>query len=391
MKKSKRVGVFLAGAFLATFLGTLVGCGEPATQPDGSDGEQQEQPQDTLLVENMRTELGYSEDFKTGGAFSVTLKKADGSERVLKESEYTVDSSAVQKGVPGTYSVKVTAEGLETSYPVKVLEKQKWEEDGVLKIFMIGNSYSVDALQHVYGIAKDLGVEKIVLANLAIGGCTVERHATEFSANAPSYDFYYNDSGTWTVTQNNTPKEKLQSDDWDFITLQHGGKLQKYPETYARLPEILAKIKEWIPDSQAEIFWHSPWANQSDSNEIVFRQYYNNDQMYQYECLVKSAQEVVKGTYGIENFIPSGTAIQNARTSYIGDHMTRDGGHLDLGVGRYTAGLTLFTALTGRSAEGISWMPEEMNGNTKQRAVAVESAMNAVKTPFRITQSKYTK
>ncbi len=28
--------------------------------------------------------------------------------------------------------------------------------------------------------------------------------------------------------------------------------------------------------------------------------------------------------------IPTGTAIQNARTSFVGDHMNRDGYHLDL-------------------------------------------------------------
>lgn len=37
--------------------------------------------------------------------------------------------------------------------------------------------------------------------------------------------------------------------------------------------------------------------------------------------------------------IPTGTAIQNARTSFVGDHMNRDGYHLDLKIGRYTAAL----------------------------------------------------
>ncbi len=51
---------------------------------------------------------------------------------------------------------------------------------------------------------------------------------------------------------------------------------------------------------------------------------------------VKKAAKVNK----IKIVIPSGTAIQNARTSFIGDHLNRDGYHLDVKIGRYTAACT---------------------------------------------------
>ena len=46
-----------------------------------------------------------------------------------------------------------------------------------LKILAIGNSFSVDAMEHLYGIAKDGGVENVLLGNLYIGGCSLATHA----------------------------------------------------------------------------------------------------------------------------------------------------------------------------------------------------------------------
>lgn len=57
-----------------------------------------------------------------------------------------------------------------------------------------------------------------------------------------------------------------------------------------------------------------------------------------YHSIVKAVDKASKLTK-IKMIIPTGTAIQNARTSFVGDHMNRDGYHLDLKIGRYTGRL----------------------------------------------------
>ena len=47
-------------------------------------------------------------------------------------------------------------------------DETPWDDDGVLKILTIGNSFSVDCMQFVYEIAQAAGVEKIKLGNLYI-------------------------------------------------------------------------------------------------------------------------------------------------------------------------------------------------------------------------------
>lgn len=112
--------------------------------------------------------------------------------------------------------------------------------------------------------------------------------------------------------------------------------------------------------------------------------------MRQYNANVSAVQSEMVEKLGL-NVLPCGTAVQNARGSVIGDTLTMDGHHLNSGIGRYVSGLTFVAYFSGKSVEGISWVPDDLRTKTSLRAPAVESAINAVKTPFGLTPSKYTK
>jgi hypothetical protein len=107
-----------------------------------------------------------------------------------------------------------------------------------------------------------------------------------------------------------------------------------------------------------------------------------------YESIVSAVQSEVATKSRIEYIVPNGTAIQNARTSYVGDRLTRDGFHLSLDLGRYIAGLTFFYQLTGISIENIEYIPDGVDPDLQK--VAIESAINAVNVPFAISSSRYT-
>ena len=85
----------------------------------------------------------------------------------------------------------------------------------------------------------------------------------------------------------------------------------------------------------------------------------------------------------MDQVIPAGTAIQNGRNTLIGDNFTRDGYHLDLGIGRYTAASTWFEALTGICVVGNSFKPEAMTG--LEAEIAHHAAHAAVTHPDEVT------
>lgn len=158
-------------------------------------------------------------------------------------------------------------------------------------------------------------------------------------------------------------------------------------ETYGNLQNILDYIHKHKAD--AKIYWHMTWAYQSDSSHGDFANYEKN-QLTMYHAIASTVNDTVFKHESIAGVIPSGTAIQNLRTSYIGDTLTRDGYHLSYDAGRYTAALTWFAALTGLPVEDIDWMPGSCAGILSDKLEAIREAVNAaLKTPLSVTESSF--
>ena len=141
--------------------------------------------------------------------------------------------------------------------------------------------------------------------------------------------------------------------------------------------------------------WQLTWAYAKKNIHSSFvggYRNYNNDQNTMYRAIMKTAQEVVVPSGLFDRlFIPTGTAIQNARTSYAGDRLNRDGVHLTLGLGRYIAAMTWASAL-GIDINSITYLPSGTNGVIEKELPMIrESVNNAMNTPFQPTQSKCTK
>ena len=73
--------------------------------------------------------------------------------------------------------------------------------------------------------------------------------------------------------------------------------------------------------------------------------------------------------------IPCGLAIQNARSSALGDTMCRDGYHLNYTYGRYTASCVWFEIITGKDVRCNHYKNPQMTN--KQRRLAQKSAHDA--------------
>lgn len=104
-----------------------------------------------------------------------------------------------------------------------------------------------------------------------------------------------------------------------------------------------------------------------------------------YESIVNAVKQA-DNEIDFDIIIPCGTAIQNGRTSSLGDTFNRDGYHLQLTYGRYTAACTWFEAVFGESVVGNSYAPEGVTPLQKQ--IAQEAAHAAVINPFEITKIK---
>ena len=262
------------------------------------------------------------------------------------------------------------------------------QQDKDIRILAIGNSFSVDAMQYLYGILEDAGYEEIVLGNIYKGGCSLEQHSSRFeNDNGSDYTYYKNTSGEWTETEGCFPRKVLQEEEWDYITMQQVSGKSGMADTYEPyLSALLEIVSLYCPD--ASLVWHMTWAYQSNSTHGDFKNY-GSDQMTMYNAIVSTVQNTVLSKGVFAKVIPNGTAVQNLRTSYIGDNLTRDGYHMSYDKGRYLTALTFAKALTGCDLSVVDYTPSNYSYSQQDILAMKEAADNACKSPYSVTASVY--
>ncbi len=255
-----------------------------------------------------------------------------------------------------------------------------------LKILFVGNSFAVDTMEYVADIALSFGVKEVKLGVLYVGGCSIDMHYDHASNDVPAYKYYVNVGSGWTCNPDYKISDAEKSDDWDWIAIQHGTKGEsRYTsvECYEKLDALIDYIKERAHE-HTRIAFNMTWLGEpyKEHHEIIS---YGGDMKLMREKLVEVKKAVILPNGKIDKFIPTGTAIENARTSQIGT-LTRDGYHLTMDKGRFIAGLALFAAITDIKVEDVPWAPDGVDGYAIK--VAVESVNNAIAAPLDITPSR---
>lgn len=251
-----------------------------------------------------------------------------------------------------------------------------------IKVLAIGNSFSDDALEHYLyqlGAAND---DTLIIGNLAIGGASLEMHYNNALKNSPSYSYRKIVNGLRKVTGEMTLAYGLKDEKWDYVSLQQVSQNTGIYDTYfPYLSYLIEYIKLNTKNPNLKFIFHMTWAYAKNSTHPGFA-FFNNNQEKMYKAIVKTTSQIAT-EFNISLVVPSGTAIQNARTSSIGDTMCSDGFHLEPTYGRYTAACTWYEALSGNCVVGNSYKPDTIS-NFKA-FVAQLSAHFAVINPNRVT------
>lgn len=215
-----------------------------------------------------------------------------------------------------------------------------------MKILSIGNSFSEDAHKwlHELSINSDCVIDTI---NLMIGGCSLETHWKNINNDDPTYAMQGN--GLDFIKQT-TLKDALKCDKYDIITLQQvSGLSGKYETYFPYITELLEFVNQYQP--QADIYLHRTWSYEIDSSHSSFIAY-NCDQFTMFDSICNTYDNLSQ-TLGIP-IIPVGDVIQYLRQNFDefdykkgGLSLCRDGFHLSLDYGRFTAAAVWYKTLTG--------------------------------------------
>jgi hypothetical protein len=234
-------------------------------------------------------------------------------------------------------------------------------------------------------ILKDLGIKKFRVSNLYKAGCLLKEHADFLENDTEIYAFRTNTGNGWSTVENAKLLDGVTADTWDYITFQQGSTKSGLPDSYSYLTEIIDTIEALQP--QAKLAWHMTWAYQQDYTSDAFTNNYGGKQTTMYNAIVNSVKSKILSNYDINFVIPNGTVVQNARTSFLGDTITRDGFHMSYDIGRYMTALTYAYLMTGYSLDDVTYKPDGVSDEVK--AVCVESVKNAIVKPYTVTKSAY--
>lgn len=236
------------------------------------------------------------------------------------------------------------------------------------KILAVGNSFSYDAiLQELLPVVRS-GGDDIVVGFPYKGGTTLQLHWQYMTDKTQIYNYYKISNGAITSTGANSrcfDDDIIASEPWDIVVIQTDHNYSgAYSHYFPYLNNIITYLREHLTNKNAKFYLYMTWAYQDGSPkmiELINKGLYT-DQADQYakitDCATRAA---IESGIGADNIIPAGTAVQNGRTSYIGDAYNRDGYHLDLLHGRYTASLAWYAKIFGKSPFDVSYKPADMS------------------------------
>ena len=260
------------------------------------------------------------------------------------------------------------------------------------KLLAITSSFGLNTTEFLYDIAVAHGAEDITVGRLYYSGCSLAEHVNFAKENAPKYEYTKigTDTGRWQEMTSITMEYGILDEDWDIIYIQQSAHDSSQVDTYGNyIDQLIEYVNKTKTNPNARYIWNMTWAFQSDTTEQVFN-LYNRDQMRMYQSILRAVNEKVIPRTDIAAISPTGTAIQNVRTSYFGDTLTRDTLHLNE-LGQVIAGYTLYGALTGKPIESydLPYRDGLPAVNDTDKALILEAVNAALENPFEVTQSSY--
>lgn len=253
------------------------------------------------------------------------------------------------------------------------------------KILIVGNSYSIDSFTHLYDICKSAGLNVIVGIAHNSGG-SLQGHVDDINNNNTLHSYYkWSDAGKNIRRAGVLTKDAISDEEWDFIFFQQmSTQSLDYNTFQPHLNNLVSLVKGFSTNNQARYGINAIWSRSTTNGNVLNKE----TQIQMWKDICANYQRAAHES-DLELLIPTGTAIQNARENQylktINDELTRDGSHLDLGIGRYITALTVFITIFGADVlGGTSFIPEDVNKYHVYLSKVL--AQRAVTNPFNISE-----
>lgn len=286
------------------------------------------------------------------------------------------------------------------------------EAGGTLDILCIGNSLTADAVEHLPRMLKGMGIGNVNIDVIYHGGWSLLNHWNNFRDTKCSRYVYEAGNDDWTEFNPNLlddcGADVLALREYDVVTLQDDTRSNCSgwsEEGRTAFLEMVDCIQHARPAHRPSIVYfapHCPAAKLYTTHNTILWELFDGDQGKCFEAFLAQMREVTSRT-PVDLFFSNATAVQNLRTSELNENhpldLSRDGTHSDYGVTRFCESALFFQYVLkpflgadisecryafGKSDDTPGKCSTPVDDRT--RPIAVEAALNALKTPFEVTR-----
>lgn len=285
-------------------------------------------------------------------------------------------------------------------------------EEETLKILTIGNSHANDSNWQLRNVFQQQNPDKkVVVGILYYSGCTVAEHVSFAQNNSAEYQYYKNETGTWTHdTAYDTMLKALEDEHWDIILLQEMNiSLGQESSFQNNNIQTLIDYVNAHTTSTPKIGFNMVWANpvtaayldadtrmthsmengQSLDGWInTYERVYNTDQQYMFQCILDNTNKYIVANDAFDDacIMPSGTAVQYAHNvlGLTDLDLYRDYTHLS-DFSRLMVSYLWYAQLTGETFDSIddikvAAIPQDLRHSrfTSEGALTITDEMKQV-------------
>jgi len=250
------------------------------------------------------------------------------------------------------------------------------------KVLAIGNSFTVGATESfLLPIVNESG-NPLFFASAILGNSSLETHWNNLQENENVYYFRFICEDTIISHENQSLAHCIEYLDWDYIILQQlSSNSGTYNSYFPYITNLINYIYDHTSNKDVEIGFHQTWAYDQASSHGGFM-YYGKNQLVMYDSIRYVAERVCR-ELKIKTFIPSGTAIQNARVT-LGDAFCSDGYHIN-NLGSYIAACTWAETFFGIDCFELKVVPSTSISD-ESLYILRSAAHNACLTPNSVTK-----
>lgn len=382
----------------------LAACGKTDKAPEQTEDSTTTSTENTTTsTEAVTTTVGES----TGGTTTTSsATKTTGGTTTTERPTYATDFDPVGSTERPTYATDFD--------PVIPPEPDNRPQ---IKILAIGHSFAIDAMKAYMWDLFDAAGYNATIGYLFYSSCSIEQHYHYITENRPIYESYSKNKGDgWVSKGQATALSALWDEDWDIITFQPDpdfgngknnphesfsckwGCTKKVENDYVHFNDLVDYVLDSLadknnphgPNTDVKVYYHLTWSYRQDSwlGDYLYPGKY--DQVALYQDFVTATKKYILPNKTVLGVIPAGTAIENARTSFLGDTFNaegkNDGYHLN-DRGDFTAALTWVSYFTGIKAKDIQYLFSPYTG--KEFEAIAEAVDNAIATWDAVTASTY--